>query len=196
MKVRAAIFAFLLFGVLPAFTQSRPSKQQPSPPSTLELNAEEIVLNCTILDSKGQLVDGLDKNNFRVVEGKIPQTIISLQHQDTPVSIGLLVDNSGSMRPKRASVASAATDLIKASNQVFPLLAVLLFGSIMATAQTPSIAGTWVLTRAESFFPTALVWRITERIRMGLSSSPAMVTTLYEIYRAERLKFSSGDKLN
>lgn len=40
MKARSAILAILLFGVLPAFTQSRPSKQEPSSPYTLELNAE------------------------------------------------------------------------------------------------------------------------------------------------------------
>ena len=49
-------------------------------------------------------------------EDKALQTIRSLQHQDTPVSIGLLVDNSGSMSSKRAAVASAALDLVKASN--------------------------------------------------------------------------------
>jgi Ca-activated chloride channel homolog len=116
MKAHFAIFTILLSGARPAFTQSQPSTQEPSSPYTLELDAEEVVLNCTVLDSKGQLVDGLNKSNFKVVEDKIPQTIISLQHQDTPVSIGLLVDNSGSMRPKRASIASAALDLIKASN--------------------------------------------------------------------------------
>ena len=83
MKAHATILAILLLGVLPAFTQSQPSKQEPSSPYTLELNAEEVVLNCTVLDSKGQLVDGLDKSNFIVVEDKIPQPIISLQHQDT-----------------------------------------------------------------------------------------------------------------
>jgi len=94
--------------------------QQPRPGSsgayTLQVNAEEVVLNCTVLDNKGQLVNDLNKNNFKVFEDKIPQTIVSLQHQDTPVSIGMLVDNSGSMRGKRAAVAAAALDLVKASN--------------------------------------------------------------------------------
>ncbi len=119
MKVRSTastIFILFLFGALPALAQSHPPKQQPSGPYTFEINAEEVVLNCTVLDSKGQLVNGLDKSNFKVAEDGIPQTIISIQHQDTPVSIGLLVDNSGSMRPKRAAVASAALDLVKASN--------------------------------------------------------------------------------
>lgn len=112
----STIFILLFFGALSAFSQSHPPKHKPSGPYTFEVNAEEVVLNCTVLDSKGQLVNGLDKGNFKVVEDSIPQTIISVQHQDTPVSIGLLVDNSGSMRSKRIAVASAALDLVKASN--------------------------------------------------------------------------------
>lgn len=110
------LFAILISGAIFAYTQSQPPKQKTSSPYTLQLNAEEVVLNCTVLDDKGQLVDGLDKSNFKVFEDKIPQTIVSLQHQDTPVSIGLIVDNSGSMRSKRAAVAAAALDLVKASN--------------------------------------------------------------------------------
>ena len=97
MKVRSAastIFILFLFGVLSPLAQNHPPKNHPSGPYTIEVNAEEVVLNCTVLDSKGQLVNGLDKSNFKVAEDGIPQTIISIQHQDTPVSIGLLVDNS------------------------------------------------------------------------------------------------------
>lgn len=109
-------FIILISGALFAGAQS----QQPKPNShgayTLHVDAEEVVLNCTVLDNKGELVNDLNKSNFKVFEDKIPQAIISLQHQDTPVSIGLLVDNSASMRAKRAAVASAALDLVKASN--------------------------------------------------------------------------------
>lgn len=52
-----------------------PSKQKSTAPYTLEINAEEVVLNCTVLDSKGQLVNGLNKSNLEVVGDKIPQTI-------------------------------------------------------------------------------------------------------------------------
>jgi len=75
-----------------------------------------VVLNCTVLDNRGQPVNDLTTSDFKVLEDKAPQKIISLQHQDTPVSIGLLVDGSGSMRTKRAAVAAAALDLIQASN--------------------------------------------------------------------------------
>jgi len=85
-------------------------------PYTLRVNANEVVLNCTVLDNKGELVNDLNRNDFKISEDKVPQKIISLQHQDVPVSIGLLVDNSGSMRPKKEAVTAAALDLIKASN--------------------------------------------------------------------------------
>jgi Ca-activated chloride channel family protein len=87
-----------------------------SGPYTLHVDVEEVVLNCTVLDGKGQLVNDLTRSNFKVFEDKTLQKIISLQHQDTPVSIGLLVDDSGSMGSKRSAVSSAALDLVKASN--------------------------------------------------------------------------------
>lgn len=119
MRARSAtllIVALVTLLAVSAGAQSAAPQHKPPAPYTFEVNAEEVVLNCTILDSKGQLVSGLDKSNFRVTEDGIPQSIVSVQHRDTPVSIGLLVDNSGSMRSKRAAVASAALDLVKASN--------------------------------------------------------------------------------
>jgi len=83
---------------------------------TLRVNADEVVLNCTVLDNKGELVNTLKRDDFKISEDKVPQKIISLQHQDVPVSIGLLVDNSGSMRPKKEAVSAAALALIRASN--------------------------------------------------------------------------------
>ncbi len=117
------VCALLISGTLPmraqnadTVMQNQQSKPGLSGPYTLHVDAEEVVLNCTVLDSKGELVNDLTKSNFKVFEDKTQQTVISLQHQDTPVSIGLLVDNSGSMSTKRAAVASAALDLVKASN--------------------------------------------------------------------------------
>jgi Ca-activated chloride channel family protein len=118
-----AVFAILISGALSADAQSTATvmpSRQPKPGSsgayTLHVDAEEVVLNCTVLDNRGELVNDLTENNFKVFEDKTQQTVISVQHQDTPVSIGLLVDNSGSMSIKRAAVASAALDLVKASN--------------------------------------------------------------------------------
>jgi Ca-activated chloride channel homolog len=95
------VLAILISGSCSAGAQSAATamqRQQPKPGSsrayTLRVDADEVVLNCTVLDNKGNLVNDLTKNNFRVFEDKILQTVISLQHQDTPVSIGMLVDDS------------------------------------------------------------------------------------------------------
>ena len=113
--MRLAFTLPVAFAILTISSAAAMQNQQPKPSShgayTLHVDAEEVVLNCTILDNKGQLVNDLNKSNFKVFEDKVLQGIVSLQHQDTPVSIGLLVDNSGSMRTKRAAVASAALDL-------------------------------------------------------------------------------------
>lgn len=84
---------------------------------TLRRDVEEVVLNATVLDEHNQLVMNLSKPDFKVSEDGVPQTIISFQHDDLPVSMGILVDNSGSMRDKRQAVNSAALDLVKASNR-------------------------------------------------------------------------------
>ncbi|MGC9159063.1 MAG: VWA domain-containing protein [Terracidiphilus sp.] len=81
----------------------------------LHADVDEVVLNCTVLDGS-QLVPNLKKQDFQVFEDGVPQTIISFQHADLPVSIALVVDNSGSMTDKRAAVSRAAMDLIEASN--------------------------------------------------------------------------------
>ncbi len=84
---------------------------------TLRRDVEEVVLNATVLDDHNKLVMNLTKPDFKVSEDGVPQTIISFQHDDLPVSMGILVDNSGSMRDKREAVNSAALDLVKASNR-------------------------------------------------------------------------------
>jgi len=58
----------------------------------------------------------LSRGDFRVWEDGVEQATSSFLHQDQPVSLGILVDNSGSMRDKRAAVNAAAIDLLKASN--------------------------------------------------------------------------------
>jgi VWFA-related protein len=83
---------------------------------TLKRNVDEVVLNVTVLDEGGHLVNDLNKDDFKIFEDGVPQTIASFQHQDIPVSMGIIVDNSGSMRDKRAAVNAAALDLVKASN--------------------------------------------------------------------------------
>jgi Ca-activated chloride channel family protein len=81
----------------------------------LHTDVEEVVLNATVLEGN-QAGSGPEKDNFQVFEDGVKQSIISFQHTDLPVSIALVVDNSGSMARKRPSVNKSALDLIQASN--------------------------------------------------------------------------------
>ena len=75
-----------------------------------------VVLHASVSDKKGHLVPNLKENNFKVLENGAQQPIKLFKHEDVPVSIGLLVDDSGSMRDKRSSVEAAALALVRASN--------------------------------------------------------------------------------
>lgn len=81
----------------------------------MHTDVEEVVMYATVLKGN-QTVQDLKKDDFQVSEDGVKQTIISFQHADLPVSIGLVVDNSGSMAKKRPSVNKSALDLIQASN--------------------------------------------------------------------------------
>lgn len=77
---------------------------------------EEVVLHATVLDAKQRFVTNLDKGAFTVYEEGHPQTITSFHREDIPVAMGIVVDNSGSMREKRQKVNAAALNLVRASN--------------------------------------------------------------------------------
>jgi Ca-activated chloride channel homolog len=83
---------------------------------TLRQNAYEVRLNATVLDSSGRTIQTLGKDAFHVFEDNVPQTIASFRHEDLPVSLGILIDSSGSMYDKRAAVDAASLDLVKLSN--------------------------------------------------------------------------------
>jgi Ca-activated chloride channel family protein len=69
-----------------------------------------------VLDDRGRFVDGLKEDNFRVFEDKAEQKLSLFKREDVPVSMGLVIDNSGSMRDKRPRVNEAALTLVQASN--------------------------------------------------------------------------------
>lgn len=115
-----------------AFAQNPPQnpppikvQQIPPPPDavqkkgnayTLKKNVDMVRLPVSIVDNKGNFVPGLEEDNFRILENNNPQKISAFTHEDIPVTVGLVIDNSGSMRSKRARVNEAAMDFIKTSN--------------------------------------------------------------------------------
>jgi Ca-activated chloride channel homolog len=88
----------------------------PAQETIFRSDAELVVLHATVLDASGRLVTGLPKNAFRVYENGTEQELKVFRQEDAPVSIGLVIDDSGSMTDKRQKVAAAAMALIEASH--------------------------------------------------------------------------------
>jgi Ca-activated chloride channel homolog len=93
-----------------------PIQKGPGGKYTLREDAYEVRLNATVLDGSGKSILDLPQDAFHVYEDGVPQTINSFRHEDLPVSLGLLIDSSGSMYDKQAAVKQAALDLVKLSN--------------------------------------------------------------------------------
>jgi VWFA-related protein len=77
---------------------------------------DEVLLHATVIDDKQRIVTNLEQGDFAVYEDGHPQTITSFRHEDIPVAMGIVVDNSGSMREKRQKVNAAALNLVRSSN--------------------------------------------------------------------------------
>jgi len=99
--------AALLFAV-PAFAQDEPA--------TFSADTRLVVLHATVVDSKGKLLTNLPREAFKVFENGQPQQLRLFRREDVPVSLGLIIDNSGSMKSTRQKVEAAALAMVKASN--------------------------------------------------------------------------------
>jgi len=98
----------------PSITQT-PNAEDPSR-FVFKKQVQEVFLHATVVDETGRMVTNLDRTSFSVFQNGQPETITSFQREDVPVAIGIVIDNSGSMRDKRARVNDAVLNLIKASN--------------------------------------------------------------------------------
>ena len=107
----------------PAAAQPAPSKKDNQEKNLNEQgvfvfkkDVDEVLLHASVVDDKQHIVTNLDRNAFTVFEDGKPQNIISFHHEDIPVSMGIIIDNSGSMREKRNKVNQAALNLVRSSN--------------------------------------------------------------------------------
>src|SRR6266705_2974238 len=107
------------FAQVPIPTQTPPPGQNPGVDqqgSKVIVNVDLVVLHTTVLDDRQRFADGLRSENFRIFEDKVEQKLSVFKREDVPVSMGLVIDNSGSMRDKRPRVNEAAITLVQASN--------------------------------------------------------------------------------
>src|SRR5215831_6548792 len=96
--------AFLLATVAAAQTL-QPDKV---PETTFRISTDLVSLNVSVFDTSNQIIKGLQKNAFTVYENGAKQEISVFRQEDVPVSLGLIIDDSASMRNKKDRVASAA----------------------------------------------------------------------------------------
>jgi VWFA-related protein len=107
----------------------RPAPPPPEPPPaqaspeaplqsayTIERSVDLVVLHVSVTDEHGQFVPGLQEENFRLFEDNTEQKISVLRQEDVPVSMGLLIDNSGSMEDKKEKVNAATLTFVQTSN--------------------------------------------------------------------------------
>ncbi len=110
--------------------QTKPELESKSPQQaperqkgfTIGVNVDLVVIHTTVLDKNGRFVSGLKKESFKIFEDGIAQTISSFSQEDVPISMGIIIDTSGSMRTKIDMVNKSALAFIRASNpedQVF-----------------------------------------------------------------------------
>jgi Ca-activated chloride channel homolog len=111
----------IAFSAAAALAQNPPQIPPPygtpqSSPYTMKKNVDMVRLPVSIVDKDGNFVPGLAEDNFRVLENNTPQKISEFTHADIPISVGLVIDNSGSMKSKRARVNAAAMTFVQTSN--------------------------------------------------------------------------------
>ncbi|MBI1750936.1 MAG: VWA domain-containing protein [Acidobacteria bacterium] len=102
-----------------------PQNTPPAPPSQKKKDSDYritrdvnlVVLHATVLDDRGKFVSDLKQEYFRVFEDRVEQKLSLFKREDIPISVGLVIDNSGSMAEKRASVNAAALAFVQASNR-------------------------------------------------------------------------------
>ncbi len=119
MLLRNSWRAPALFIALTAFGQEKPAVPPAAEDAGVVFRADTrlVVCHTTVVDKNGHLVTDLPESAFSIAENDAVQVIKAFKREDVPVSLGLIIDNSGSMREKRAKVAAAALGLVKASNQ-------------------------------------------------------------------------------
>ena len=110
----------------PPAGQAAPAGQLPSATDNgvfvFRKEVDEVTLHATVVDDKNHIITNLDRGSFSVFENDQPQQIKSFRREDYPVAMGIVIDNSGSMRDKRDQVNKAALNLVRSSNpqdQVF-----------------------------------------------------------------------------
>lgn len=114
-KLGAILFLFTaLTCVTSAQQQNTPKPQAPEVSAhELKVDVDLVLANVTVTDRNGRFVTGLEKENFKLSEDKVPQDIAYFSSEDIPLSVGIILDVSGSMKDKLKTAVEAAMTFMK-----------------------------------------------------------------------------------
>jgi Ca-activated chloride channel family protein len=113
--LNSAAFLIWLAVALPAPSAAQSAADGETP--VFRSDTRLVVLHTTVVDRKGNRITDLGQSAFKVFENGVEQPLKFFRREDIPISLGLIIDNSGSMRNKRGKVETAALKLVKASNR-------------------------------------------------------------------------------
>jgi Ca-activated chloride channel family protein len=177
-----ALAMFLLIGlVCGAHPQALPASEGQEPGSyKISVNVHLVVLNATVRSRKGHFVSDLREQDFEVYEDGVRQSIRLFRHEDIPVTVGLVIDHSGSMRTKLPEVIAAARTFVQTSNPEDRLF-VVNFNEKVSLGLPASVSFT----------------NSSEELERAISKTPAIgMTALYDavVKALERLQAGNQDK--
>jgi Ca-activated chloride channel family protein len=154
-------FLLLLLGIA---GQHQATLPPPTPDQAFRISVSVnlVMVNATVRDAKGGFVSDLNESNFEVYEDGVRQSIRLFRNEDVPVTVGLVIDHSSSMRPKLAEVAAAARTFAQSSSaedQMFVVnfnerVSLGLPNTIQFTNLPEELAG--AISRAPAYGQTAL----------------------------------------
>jgi VWFA-related protein len=155
--VRSACLPLAIFLLLSSdFSPGSLAARQDQP--IFKAQSELVVLHVSVRDRRGRYITGLDRDAFTVIDDGKPQTLSMFSADDVPASVGLLIDNSNSMRPNRDRVIVSAVEFVKhshAQDEIF----VLTFNEDVRNAWGPSLTGATDPGRFASAMSGAIVAR-------------------------------------
>src|SRR6478672_8035383 len=107
MKMKSLLLISMLMSSL-VWAQDSPFK--------LNVNVDLTEVHVNVTDEKDHPIGNLKLENFRIFEDRTEQKISVFKHEDLPVSLGLVVDNSRSMEPRKQRLDAAALSFVRKSN--------------------------------------------------------------------------------
>jgi len=174
-----------------------PNVQRKGGGFTISAKVDLVVLPATVADKKGRLVNNLTQSDFQVYEGSVPQKLSVFSHADVPVSMGIVIDDSGSMKEKRPAVNAAALAFVETSNpqdQVF----IVNFNDVYYLDTPGDFAGNMedlrgALTKIDSRGGTALydaIYASLDHLHLGNRDKKALLVVTDGEDNASRYSFS------